>query len=200
MLQETARFQFQPAGETEVAHAASTTFSAPFRAEQREIPKDPKDSFFLGWKMISRMQGEQRRIIKRRQYIVLRTQKSSMQLLETARIIDWFRSEGTLKIIESHKCLWLGVVTSSLHEDWDQKSLSELRKYTNSYTYPPANCKCQKKKNSTTTIPICTKLIYVNITKAGLGLQAEEFRLTSLHCAWIKQRSRESKTGVANCL
>lgn len=48
MLQVTARFQSQPAGETEVADAPSTTILAPFRAEQREILKDSKESFFLG--------------------------------------------------------------------------------------------------------------------------------------------------------
>lgn len=47
---------------------------------------------------------------------------------------------------------------------------------------------------------ICTKLTDINITKAGLGMRVEQFRLSSFHCAWIKQGSEESKTGVANCL
>jgi len=47
VLQETARFQSQTAGETELAGAASTTFSESLRAKQRDIPKDSKESFFL---------------------------------------------------------------------------------------------------------------------------------------------------------
>lgn len=52
--------------EEQETHAASTTCSAPFRVEQRENPKDSRGSFLLGWKVISKMQKEQRSIIKRR--------------------------------------------------------------------------------------------------------------------------------------
>lgn len=49
------------------------------------------------------------------------------------------------RLQELYKFLRLGIVTSSLHEGWDQKPLSELRKYTNSYTHSPDYCKCKKK-------------------------------------------------------